>query len=121
VAIWVITAALVLIGLLFTYAGVTGFADAVKHGDEEAQLPSLLAAMLGVLTILFAGGLFFGASWGRSGSLAVCVIAFVAAVAGLMLEAIDTGAAMIVFVVALCMFFALLGQKVHAWTGGDSS
>jgi hypothetical protein len=24
-------------------------------------------------------------------------------------------------VVALCMFFALLGQKAHEWTGGDSS
>ena len=113
--------ALVLIGLLFTSAGVMGFADAIKHGDEDAQFPSLLAALLGVLTILFAGALFFGAPWGRTGALAVCVITFVAAVAGLMLEAISTGAAMIVFVVTLCMFFALLGQKAHAWTGGDSS
>jgi hypothetical protein len=38
-----------------------------------------------------------------------------------MAEAINTGAAMIVFVVTLCMFFALLGQKAHDWTGGDAS
>ena len=119
-AIWVITAALVLFGLLFTYAGVTGFADALNHGDEDAQFPSLLAALLGVLTILFAAALFAGAQWGRTGALAVCVTAFIAAVGGLMLEAISTGAAMIVLVVTLCMFFALLGQKAHAWTGGDS-
>ena len=120
-AIWVITVALVLIGLLFTYAGVTGFADAVEHGDEDAQLPSLLAALLGVLTILSAGALFFGARWGRTGALAVCGVMFVGAVAGMMVEAISTGAAMIVLAATLCLFFALLGQKTHEWTGGDSS
>ena len=121
VAIWVITVALLLIGLLFTYAGVTVFADAIEHGDEDAQFPALLAALLGVLTILFGGALFFGASWGRSGALVVCGVTFVGAVVGLMTEAISTGAAMIVFAVTLCMFFALLGEKAHAWTGGDSS
>lgn len=120
-AIWVITAALVLIGLLFTYAGVTEFADAIQHGDEDAQFPSLLAALLGVLTILCAGGLFFGASWGRTGALAACAAMFAGAVVGMMVEAISTGAAMIVLAVAICMFFALLGQKAHEWTGGDSS
>ena len=120
-AIWVITVAIALGGLLFTYAGVTEFADAIEHGDEDAQFPSLLAALLGVLTILFAGALFFGAPWGRSGALVVCAVTFLGAVVGLMAEAISTGAAMIVFVVTLCMFFALLGQKAHEWTGGDSS
>ena len=120
-AVWVITAALLLLGLLFVYGGVTEFADAIDHGDEDAQFPSLFTALIGLLTILFAGALFFGASWGRSGSLAVCVVVFVGAVVALMAEAISTGAAMIVFVVALCMFLALLGPKAHDWTEGDRS
>lgn len=80
----------------------------------------MLAALLGVLTVLFAVALFLGARWGRTGALAACVTAFVGAVVGLMLEAISTGGAMIALVVTLLLFFALLGQKAHEWTGGDS-
>ena len=118
VAIWVITAALVLIGLLFTYGGVTAFVDAIDHGDEDAQLPSLIGVLIGLLTILFAGGLFFGATWGRSGALVVLGVVFLGAIVSLMAEAVSTGAVMIAFVVTLCLFFALLGQKAHDWTNG---
>jgi hypothetical protein len=121
VAIWAITVPLALAGVLFTYAGVARFADAIDHGDEDAQFPSLMVALLGVLTILFAGGLFRGARWGRNGALAVCAVAFAGAIAGLMTEVISTGIAMIVFVVTLGVFFALLGQRAHEWTGGDSA
>ena len=119
-AVWVITVALVLIGIAFTYGGVAQFADAIEHGDEDAQFPSLVAALIGALMILFAGGLFFGASWGRTGALTVSAVMFAGAIVGLMAEAINTGVAMIVFVVTLCLFFALLGQKAHDWTGGDA-
>jgi hypothetical protein len=119
-AVWVIAAALIVIGLLFTYAGVMTFADAIDHGDEDAQFPSLIAALVGVLTILFAGGLFFGARWGRNGALAVCVLIGIGTIAGLAREAIGWGAGMVGFAVGICLFFALLGPKAHDWTGGDN-
>jgi hypothetical protein len=119
VAVWVITGALVVVGLLFLYAGVTTFADAIDHGDEDARFPSLMAATVGVLTILFAGGLFFGARWGRHGAVGVCVLICIGVIAGLARETIGWGAAMIGFVVGICLFFALLGPKAHDWTGGD--
>lgn len=119
VAVWIISMAFVLIGLLFVYAGVTTFAHAFDIGDEDAQFPSLLGALIGLLTILFAAGLFFGARWGRTGALAVCAIMFVLMVIGLMEERISPWAAMLVFAVTLSLFFAVLGQKADAWTGGS--
>ena len=121
VAVWVITAALVVIGLLFAYAGTVGLADALDHGDEDAQLPSAFAILIGLLTLLCAGGLFVGRSWGRGGALIICAVVFVGAIVGLMAEAITGGIAVLVFAVTLCLFFALLGAKAHDWTGGDAS
>jgi Na+/melibiose symporter-like transporter len=120
VAIWVVTAALLLIGLLFTYAGVTEFADAVEHGDEDAQFPSLIALVLGVLWILFAVALFLGARWGKTGALTLCVVVFACAVVGILIESVGAEEAAVALAVALGLFFALLGQKTHEWTGGSS-
>jgi hypothetical protein len=77
--------------------------------------------LTGVGLIVCAVALFLGARWGRTGALAVCAVLFVGTVASLMLEVLGGDQAAIMLAIVLCLFFALLGQKVHEWTGGDAS
>jgi uncharacterized membrane protein YfcA len=120
-AVWVIAAIVMLIGLYVGYAGGTGLVVAVKTGWEERELPATLTMLTGAALIVFAVALFLGARWGRTGALTLCAILFVGTVGGFMLEILSGDQAAIMLTVVLCLFFALLGQKVHQWTGGDPS
>lgn len=120
-SVWTVSLFLVLFGLLGALVGGVLLEDAVSHGEEDqVVVMAVISVLLSLVQVAVGIGVFVGKRWGRSGALLICAINVAVVIVGAALDSVGNGQAWISVAVNGALIFALLGEKVHTWTGGDA-